>query len=76
MSATGNPPVVSAENASSTPFFRLRCLLEGESTVFTVTVSANDEVGDLKKLIVEERKNGPLRDSDAADLTLWKVSTL
>jgi hypothetical protein len=52
---------------------RLRCLIEGESAVFTVTVSANNEIGDLKDSIHEKGKNGVLRDVDAKDLVLLKV---
>jgi hypothetical protein len=53
---------------------RLRCLIEREATVFTVEVSVNDEIGDLKKLIHKEKDKGSLRDVNAADLVLLKVS--
>jgi len=66
----GHPP------ASDDSSFRLRCLVEGEATVFTVTVSVNDEIGDLKELVLEKRKHGALHSVDAADLVLWKVRML
>ena len=55
---------------------RLRCLIEGEDAVFTVTVSVNDEIGDLKKLIKKEREQSILRDVDPNILVLWKVRRL
>jgi len=38
-----------------------------------MTASSSTFIGQLKKLIREERKNGVLSSVDAADLTLWKV---
>ena len=71
MSATSNPPAVSAENAQ----YQLWCLVEGDSAPFPVTVSTGTHVAGLKELIHYKRKARILQDVDAADLTLWKVST-
>jgi len=43
--------------------------------VVTVKVSSEEEVGDVKHLVREECINGSLRDVDARDLALWKVTT-
>jgi Crinkler effector protein N-terminal domain len=52
----------------------LFCLIERDAKLFQVTVSTGESIAFLKKVIWEEGKNGPLRDVDAADLVLWKVS--
>jgi len=52
----------------------LFCLIQGDSNPFEVTVSTGKSISFLKEVIQEKRKNGPLRDVDAADLVLWKVS--
>ena len=52
----------------------LFCLIEGDTNPFEVTVSTGKSISFLKEVIQEKRKNGPLRDVDAADLVLWKVS--
>jgi len=51
------------------------CLADGEtaSSSFSVTVSSDDTVGDLKKLIKAE-KTKDFSDFDADKLTLWRVS--
>jgi Crinkler effector protein N-terminal domain len=66
LSATSNPPAVSAE-------YELWCLVEGDRTPFPVTVPTGTHVAGLKKLIRADGINA----SDtvlAKDLTLWKVS--
>jgi hypothetical protein len=56
--------------------FRPRCVIEGESVVFTVEVSRSLEVGDLKKVIQSERARGSLKNVDPHALELWKVSAI
>ncbi|KAF9369452.1 hypothetical protein CPC16_004499 [Podila verticillata] len=53
----------------------LFCLVDGESTssVFPVKLSADDSIGDLKKLIKSE-KSPEFDDIPADKLTLWHVS--
>ena len=54
---------------------RLKCLIVGESTVFTVTVYRDEpEVSDLKKVI--QREGAPLENVHPYNLELWKVSTI
>jgi len=55
--------------------FTIFGLVQGDTTVFDVTVAANDYVSRLKKLVYEEGKNGILHDADAKDLSLWAVSS-
>ena len=50
-------------------------LVEGHSAVFQVKVPSNKSVLYLMKLVWEEKKKGALRDVDASDLILLKVST-
>ena len=52
---------------------RLRCLVEGDSAPFTLTVPLNVEVGDLKEIVHEKGQNGALSGVDAKDLVLLKV---
>jgi Crinkler effector protein N-terminal domain len=66
LSATSNPPAVSAE-------YELWCLVEGDRTPFPVTVPTGTHIAGLKELVFVKRKS-ILRDVDAADLKLWKVS--
>jgi hypothetical protein len=66
LSATSNPPAVSAE-------YELWCLVEGDRTPFPVTVPTGTHVAGLKERIHDKGINA----SDAVlakDLTLWKVS--
>jgi hypothetical protein len=51
-------------------------LIDGDSTPFEVTASVNSSINLLKQLVQENRKYGALRDFDATDLALWKVSHL
>ncbi|KAF9158104.1 hypothetical protein DFQ26_007967, partial [Actinomortierella ambigua] len=51
----------------------LFCIVDGETTAFSVKAPSNDTVDDLKKLIKAEK--APRFDGIAADeLTLWRVS--
>jgi hypothetical protein len=80
------PPVTTFDSAP-TPMFatssvtsqgsrRLRCVIEGESIVFTVTVPYHLEVEDLKKAIKGERAMSILKGIDPNLLELWKVSII
>lgn len=53
----------------------LWCLIKNNSTAFRVTPLCKASIDELKGLIWEKRKNGVLRDVDATDLVLWKVSS-
>ena len=55
---------------------RLKCLIEGEDIVFSVTAGCNDEVSDLKESIQGKRALGRLKDIDPHTLELWKVSAI
>ena len=55
--------------------FTLYGLVQGDTTVFDVTVSANECVSGLKKLIYKEGEKGIFHDTDAKELSLWVVST-
>jgi hypothetical protein len=50
------------------------CLLRGDSEVFDVKASVDNDVMALKDLVQKERKHGALRDIDPGDLRLWQVS--
>ena len=52
------------------------CVVQDDSNVFKIKASVNDDVVDLKKLVFDEGKNSTFRDTDAKNLTLWKVSVL
>jgi hypothetical protein len=58
------------------PSYRLRCLIEGESVVFTVEVERSTEFGVLKKVIQAERGLDTLKNVGAHTLTLWQVSAI
>jgi hypothetical protein len=58
------------------PSYRLRCLIEGESVVFTVEVERSTEFGVLKKVIQAERALDTLKNVGAHTLELWKVSAI
>lgn len=53
----------------------LWCLVSGKGTPFKIRVPINFDIGDMKELVKEKRKNGIPRGIDATDLVLWKVST-
>ena len=53
--------------------YHLWCYVVGDNVPFLVTASSSTFIGQLKKLIREERKNSVLSSVDAKDLTLWKV---
>ncbi|KAF9081546.1 hypothetical protein BGX27_004860 [Mortierella sp. AM989] len=51
----------------------LFCILDGDSTAFSVNIEASDTVGDLKDAI--KKKQAPvLDDIRASDLALWHVA--
>jgi hypothetical protein len=52
----------------------LYCLVKCENVVLKVTAFVDNDIADLKKLVKQEKKNGTLRDADAANLVLFKVS--
>jgi len=52
----------------------LVCLIEGDSSLFSVKAAGNMPILKLNDLIVEKRQNGVLKNVDAADMRLWKVS--
>ena len=58
---------------------RLLCVIEGETEPFPIDIEGPSwrnpkfMVGDLKKKIQEERKDGPLAGVDGHSLVLWKV---
>ncbi len=54
---------------------RLKCLIEGEDIVFSVTAVRDDEVSDLKEFIKSERALS-LKDVGPHTLELWKVSAI
>lgn len=62
---------------SSDNAIRIRCLVEGDSHVFNVDITANQEISNLKEEIQRKRANGILKNVDPHALELWnmKVST-
>src|SRR5438067_4541670 len=54
--------------------YKLFCLIENNSTAFSIMIVANETVDDLKKRIKNENPN-TLNYVDAKDLELWKVDT-
>ena len=55
--------------------FTLLGLVQDDIEVFDVTVTADDHIFKLKRLVYEEGKNGELHDANVKDLSLWVVST-
>ncbi len=55
---------------------RLKCLIEGEATVFPVTAVGDNEVSDLKEFIQSKRAKDTLKDVGPHILELWKVSAI
>ena len=53
----------------------LWCFIKGDPNAFEVTAPVDASIARLKKLVWEQRKNGVLREIDAADLVLLKVSS-
>ena len=53
----------------------LWCFIKGDSAAFPVAAPSNADIGDLKDLVLEKRKNGLLRGIYAKDMTLWEVGT-
>ena len=64
------PKAISSSDARR----RVRCFVEGGVGLVTVEVSSEEEVGDVKRFVREECMNGLLRNVDARDLALWKVT--
>jgi hypothetical protein len=51
----------------------LRCLIEGESSLFMVKPTGSMDILELKYLIQEQGKNGVLSSVDATELVIWKL---
>jgi hypothetical protein len=65
-----NPAAAIADDTIHT----LWCLVEGDSTPFKITAPPNIDIDDLKKLVRENKDKSSLRDVNASDLVLFKVS--
>jgi len=61
-------------NTLSDAHRRLRCLIEGESHTFPVTISGSERITDLKERIHEKGINSNFCDILAKDLVLLKAS--
>jgi len=72
--ALDDPDNLATDVQMASPNAILWCLLEGTSSAFDVTVSMDDNVSKLKKLIKAERPNR-LKTLDAAELRIFKVCT-
>jgi hypothetical protein len=57
-------------------FYMIWCFAEGAVGVFKVKASVDDDVGDLKKLVLEGGKYSTFRNVDAMSLNLWVVSCI
>lgn len=53
----------------------LWCFIKGDSTAFPVSAPGDADIGDVKDLVWEKRKNGILRETEALAMTLWEVGT-
>ncbi|KAF9367146.1 hypothetical protein CPB97_006237, partial [Podila verticillata] len=53
--------------------FNFFCVVDGESTLFSVEIEPSKTIGDLKDAIKAKKAND-FSDVDADKLTLWKVS--
>ena len=56
--------------------WELNCLIEGESTVFVVTVGRDVRVSKSKEIIKSKREEDTLKDVGAHNLALWKVGDI
>lgn len=52
----------------------LRCIIQGETVTFTVTLPKNSDIGAVKILVHASAIHGVLRGIDSKDLVLCKVS--
>jgi Crinkler effector protein N-terminal domain len=55
---------------------KLRCVIEGESIIFSVIARCDWDVGDLKEDILKKRELDALKDVGPHTLELWKVSVI
>ena len=69
------PTTTSASSMADNANCVLWCLVDGKDTPFKIRVPINFDIGDVKELVKEKRKNGILREIDATDLVLWNMST-
>ena len=51
----------------------LWCLVEGDTTYFSVVTLPTTSIGELKELIKIKKENTVSRKVDASNLNLWKV---
>ena len=61
------------QTTSTSQPLTLWCLIDGDPTPFDVSCPLDNNVHQMKKLLLEEGKHGVLRNVDAKDLVLWKV---
>ena len=52
------------------------CVVQGDSDVFKVNASVDNDVVDLKKLVYQKGIDTTINPVLAKNLTLWKVSVL
>ncbi|KAF9143511.1 hypothetical protein BGX20_007131, partial [Mortierella sp. AD010] len=67
------PPSMETENSTVATKLKLFCIVENESTSFSVEILDIETVDDLKK-VIKTAKSNDLSKIDADRLTLWKAS--
>lgn len=56
--------------------WEIRCIIQNESVTFSVKLSRNYNINELKSLVLGHACHGVLRNVDSKDLALYKVSTV
>lgn len=60
-------------NSSSEQDWQIRCIIQGDNVTFPVKISENDDISELKSLILRHACHGVLQHVDSKDLVLHKV---
>ena len=73
-----DPPVPASSSSNlntimSGGAIQLWCLIDRSSNPFKVVPQTGNDIYDLKKLIIDEKRHGALRSVDPSDLVLFKV---
>jgi hypothetical protein len=56
--------------------WQIRCIIQNKSVTFSVKLSRNYHIHELKSLVLRHACHGVLRNVDSKDLALYKVSTV
>jgi hypothetical protein len=70
------PQIFRSISKSAKQDWEIRCIIQNECVTFSVKLSRNYHINELKSLVIEQACHGVLRNVNSKDLVLYKVSAI